>query len=140
MTYDDAGWHDDAMAELDLPCEAAGTHIGMFMAWLTLHDLVDSEFAATGSALRDRSTTPGRYLIDHCARELNSSMLTDAGKEFTAWAYELYYRAYPSIPAVAALESIYHAPDSWETYDTVAVEIDRLYLEWQQQRGDSSEG
>ena len=135
MTYDDAGWHTDSVKDLGLPEEAAGTHISMFMAWLALHDLVSEKSAARARGLRDRSITPDRYLFDSCCGEINAGWLNETGREFTAAAYKHYLAMYEYFPPVAAFDSTYETPASWETYDAIAGEIDGLFHEWRRSRG-----
>ncbi|MEV0295304.1 hypothetical protein [Nocardia sp. NPDC050710] len=130
MTYDDAGWHTDSVVDLGLPLAAAGTHIAMFMAWLVLHDLATEDQSTRGRGLRDRSVTPGQYLSSDCCGEIDPFMLNDTGNAFTKAAYRSYLGAYLGIPVIASLDSSYEAPDSWQTYDAVAEEIDRLFRMW----------
>ncbi|MFB7875151.1 hypothetical protein ACFC06_07845 [Nocardia sp. NPDC056064] len=130
MTYDDASWHSDSVHDLGLDPEAAGTHIAMYMAWLVLHDQATAEMTARAGGLRDRSITPGSFLFDQCAGEIDSSMLTESGAAFTAATYRMYLGAYEYIPGVAAYDPMYSAPDSWEIYDAVAPEITQLHRDW----------
>jgi hypothetical protein len=135
MTYDDAGWHRDSVAELDLPESAAGTHIGMFMVWLVLHGLVTEEQRVSVRGLFDRSITPGEYLFEACCGEINSAMLNETGDAFTKAAYDTYGEAYESLPSDAAYHSSYAVPDSWETYDLISPSIDRLFAQWRSMLG-----
>lgn len=128
MTYDDAEWHYDSVRELDLDVTAASTHIGMFMAWLALHDLTQSD--CNPAELHTRAITPGDYLRRYCVNQIDPSMLTDAGNSFTTAGYEIYLKWYRNVPAVARHGERYGEPDTWETYDEVAGMIDELYAEW----------
>ncbi|MFV8165502.1 hypothetical protein ACNQVK_25980 [Mycobacterium sp. 134] len=128
MTYDDAGWHYDTAIENGLQPAAAGTHIGMFMAWLALHGMAQPDYAP--SELHERTITPGEYLRRHCVAQIDPFMLTDTGNAFTSAAYRPYLRQYRDVPAVARHDSTYETPDTWDTYDEVAVLIDALYAEW----------
>ena len=128
MTYDDAGWHWDSVRELDLDDTAASTHIGMFMTWLALHDLAESDY--NPAELHTRSITPGEYLRQHCVDQIDPSMLTDVGNAFIEAGYGIYLKWYRYVPAVARNGERYGEPDTWETYDEVAQMIDELYAEW----------
>lgn len=127
MTYDDAEWHYDSVLELDLDVTAPSTHIGIFMAWLALNDL--THWGTSPSELRDRAVSPGEYLRQYCANQIDPSMLTDAGNAFAEAAYRTYLRSYRNVPAVARHGKRYGEPDTWETYDEVAAMIDELYAE-----------
>ena len=132
MTIDDAGWHYDTCSEHDLDDSCAATHIGMFFAWLAHHDL-----AAPGridiTALRDRSMTPGAFLLARCGGEISGFMLTPKGLAFSQAAYRAYLGAYRRIPEVAAYPVTYAAPDTWETYEAVAPVISEAYQEYSEQ-------
>lgn len=128
MTYDDASWHYDTAEEHGLEAtHETATHIGMFFAWLADHGMVDAEYADV-QPLVDRTVTPGRFLLNRCAGEINSSMLTARGVAFTEAVYRSYLAAYGRIPEVARYDVIYAAPDSWALYDAVAPMIDEAYL------------
>ncbi|GAD82527.1 hypothetical protein FEK33_19305 [Nocardia asteroides NBRC 15531] len=145
MTYDDCGWHSDTTSELGLDSAAGATHIGMFYAWAVANDLHSPTVPVWGepeprprpelAALRERSKTPGRYLLDHCCGELNVGDLNARGQAFAAAAYRPYLRAYDCVPEVARHETTYHVPDTWETYDAVAALLDEAWAEWQLQGG-----
>ncbi|MFF2087794.1 hypothetical protein ACFVVM_28785 [Nocardia sp. NPDC058176] len=140
MTYDDCSWHSDTTSELGLDGDAAATHIGMFYAWAVANNLHSPTMAIWGepgertrpelAALFNRTKTPGRYLLDHCCGELNLSDLNPRGQAFTAAAYPQYLRAYGYIPEIARHETIYHAPDTWDTYEAVAPLLDEAWAEW----------
>ncbi|BDU05857.1 hypothetical protein GV791_06905 [Nocardia cyriacigeorgica] len=135
MTYDDAEWHCDSVSEFDLPGEAAGTHIGIFMAWLVLHDLASPEYAQRGWVLHARTSTPGEFLFASCCGQIDPGMLTVTGNAFIDDAYRAYLRMYDNIPEVAIHDNMYAAPDTWQLYDAVAQEIDGLFQEWVRYRG-----
>jgi len=128
VTYDDAEWHYDSVGELDLDVSAASTHIGMFMAWLALHDLTRSDCNPT--ELHNRTITPGEYLRRYCVNQIDPSMLTDTGNAFAEAGYRTYLSQYRNVPAVARHGERYGEPDTWETYDEVAQMVDELYAEW----------
>ncbi len=128
MTYDDAEWHYDSVRELDLDVSAASTHIGMFMAWLALHDMTQSD--RNPAELRSRTITPGDYLRQYCVNQIDPFMLTETGNAFAEAGYGIYLTSYRNVPAIARHGQRYGEPDTWETYDEVAQMIDEMYAEW----------
>jgi hypothetical protein len=129
MTYDDASWHYDTALEHGLDSECGATHIGMFFAWLANHGMVDPNFTDV-TALVNRTVTPGRFLLAHCAGEIDPFMLTAAGAAFAEAAYNPYAKFYQDISAVAAYSPSYAAPDGWALYDAVAAAIDEAYRDF----------
>ncbi|MFZ2509540.1 MAG: hypothetical protein WAW85_00390 [Gordonia sp. (in: high G+C Gram-positive bacteria)] len=129
MTYDDAGWHSDTAADLGLGEEASATHIGMFFAWLAVHRQTAPGYTDT-AALLARTITPGAFVIERCDGQIDPSMLTDRGQDFTAAIYEAYMEAYEPIAASLGDGESYAAPDGWGTYDAVAPLIDELHARW----------
>ncbi|CAM3855713.1 DUF7832 domain-containing protein [Tsukamurella ocularis] len=144
MTYDDAGWHSDTIAELDLPEEAASTHIGMFYAWARARGLASGthlEHGVDGAVpdgslhlLDDRSMTPGAYADTHLAGQLDVSAFTAEGQAFTEAAYRAYLEAYDRIPPVTSAENMYAAADTWLLYNAVEPVLDELYAAWRSRR------
>jgi hypothetical protein len=140
MTYDDAEWHSDTIAELDLPEEAASTHIGMYYAWARARGLasgthlehgVDGEVPdGTLHLLDERAMTPGAYAEAHLAGQLDVSAFTPEGQAFTDAAYPTYLDAYDRISAVISSENMYAAPDTWLLYNAVEPVLDELYAQW----------
>jgi hypothetical protein len=126
MTYDDASWHVDTVLEHELDERCAATHIGIFFAWLAQHGMVDPGFCDL-APLTGRAVTPGAFLLQHCAGEIDPFMLTARGSAFADAAYRAYVRTYERIPAVARYDPSYAAPDGWELYDGVAPTIDEAY-------------
>lgn len=144
MTYDDAGWHSDTISELDLPEEAASTHIGMFYAWARARGLASGthlEHGVEGEVpdeslhlLDDRTVTPGAYADIHLAAQLDVSAFTPEGQAFTEAAYGAYLNAYDRIPLVVVAENMYAAEDTWLTYNAVEPVLDELYAAWRARR------
>ncbi|KXO99889.1 hypothetical protein HWD35_13225 [Tsukamurella tyrosinosolvens] len=144
MTYDDAGWHSDTIAELGLPEEAAATHIGMFYAWARARGLasgthlehgVDGEVPDESLPLLDeRTLTPGAYLDEYLDGQLDPSFFTAEGCAFVEAEYDAYLEAYERIPAVTSGENMYAAPDTWLLYNAVEPVLDELYAAWRDRR------
>lgn len=129
MTYDDASWHGDTTADLGLDVGAGATHIGVFYAWLAGHRLTAPGYADT-AALLERTVTPGAFLINRCDGQIDPSMLTDRGQDFTAAVYEAYLEGSEPIAAALGGGEMYAAPDDWGTYDALAPLIDELHARW----------
>ncbi|MGW4633718.1 DUF7832 domain-containing protein [Nocardia sp. NPDC004415] len=140
MTYDDSSWHSDSTSDLGLEQEAAATHIGMFYAWAVANDLHSLTAPVWGepeerprpelAILHNRAKTPGRYCLDHLCGELNVGDLNPRGQAFIQAAYDHYLAAYQNLPEIARHETIYHAPDTWQTYEAVARLLDEIWAEW----------
>ncbi len=140
MTYDDAEWHADTLAELGVPLELANTHIGMFYAWARARDLASGTHLEHGvdgpvpdahlALLDDRVLTPGAYLDRHLCGQLDPSFFTPEGARFAEAAYGTYLDLYDRIPLVGATGVMYEAPDTWLLYNAVEPVLDELYARW----------
>jgi hypothetical protein len=91
-SYDNAGWHYGGTFPSDLPEEAGGTHIGMFLAWMWLHGLesetVRQEMTAELVLLRQRQKTPGDFLMNVLDEKL---VADDFGEEGNAFIQAYYH-------------------------------------------------
>lgn len=135
MKYDDASWHSDGDFPRDLPPEAGGTHIAMFFARALLRGL-GSAFHTTErpeilAALSSRQQTPNRVFMGHCDGKLIADDLSEEGNAFATSYYGADGAYYVDLADVAAAEkSIYHLPDSWETFDGIAPVLDARLTAW----------
>lgn len=131
---DDASWHYGGEFPDDLPDEAGATHIGMFLAWALLAGLGAEEDPIFDDeelrALRERTTTPGRFLISACDEKFVGEELSEEGEEFARGYYEERYTGDYFDLLAEDLESVYHVPDTWETFDRLASLLDRRLAEW----------
>jgi hypothetical protein len=140
MKYDDASWHYEGDFPTDLPREAGATHVGMFLAWALLHgfagELHIQDSPETLDQLRQRAITPGQFLILACDEKFTDEDLSTVGNAF---AESCFAPLNPSAGYVADYEdtlgrsepSLYHVPDTWETYDHLAPVIQKRFEEWQ---------
>lgn len=142
MKYDDASWHYGGQFPKDLKNAAGATHIAMFSAWCLLHGLGGAlhaeDFADDLERLRSRQTTPGEWFINTCDAKFTDEDLNAEGNAFAAFYYAPEQSPYPTDYETAVaqdLDSIYHVPDSWETYDLLAPVIEQRYGEWKQTLG-----
>ena len=142
MKYDDASWHSGGEFPSDLAAEAGATHSGMFLAWALLNglggDLFDEEAPEAGAALKARTSTPGAVFLFYCDGKLTDEEFSDAGNAFARDYFDFEKGAYLGDyerTLAEELPSLYHVPDSWETYDRLRPVIDRRYAEWRSTRG-----
>ncbi|MFW0795113.1 hypothetical protein AAFP30_14975 [Gordonia sp. CPCC 205515] len=137
MHYDDAEWHTDSVIDLGLEQSAAATHIGMFLTWAALHNMIAttlSDHNEVIDAARHRLVTPGVIAEKYFVSQICSFMLNDHGNRFAKDAYRAYLNALERFPVVARCETTYHLPDTWDTYDEMAPYFDELYAVWRVER------
>lgn len=146
--YDDASWHYDAdNFPKDLPSEAGGTHIGMFMAWMILRDRIGDSLRTDSEAgllaVRRRQKTGREFLFEECDEKLLPEDLSDEGNAFARVYYQDgkgmirpdgYLGDYERVLG-ADLPDLYRVEDTWESFDRLAPMIDRRFEEWQKRRG-----
>jgi len=127
--------HDDAAAHHarlpgDLPRKAAATHIGHFFAWATQAGLVSDVHAqAHGEdfAKLERRWFTGRdYVLVALDGRLTDEHLNEDGRAFAAAYYDsgAYQRDYEATLR-AQHPSLYHVPDSWDSYAQITPVLDR---------------
>ena len=138
MKFDDASWHYGGDFPEELPEEAGATHIGMFVAWCLLNGLAGEihtvELKKDFDTLRSRALTPGAWFINVCDSTFTDEDLTDDGIAFTESYYdadEAEYLADYESTLGAGLESLYHIPDTWASYDALAPILAQRFSEWQ---------
>lgn len=94
MAFDKMDWHAVTFPD-SIPYENAGTHIGMYLAWLVNNDLIQDdwreEFADAFERVRSREMT-GRDLLVECLDEaLPEELMVDEALEFTGEYYVTSY-------------------------------------------------
>ena len=137
MKYDDASWHSEGDFPPDLPHEAGATHAGMFLAWALQSGLAGefhlNENPEEMSKLEARSITPGAFFLLSCDGKLTDEDLNDEGNAFARAYFDfnsgMYLKDYEAM-AGGSLPSLYHVPDTWETYDKLRPVLDRRLAEW----------
>lgn len=141
MKYDDASWHYGGDFPADLAPEAGATHIGMFVTWALLAGLAGEIHLDEGSdgisRLESRAVTPGQFFLEACDEKFTDEDLSDDGNAFAKAYYDLSSGAFLADYEETAggdLPSLYHVPDTWETFDRLKPVFDRRYREW---RGDA---
>lgn len=138
LKYDDAWWHYDDRFPDDLSREGASTYIGMFLAWAILNGLGDPiHYPEDKHELEYRLMTPGEFLRELCNEEFTDEDLNDEGNAFTQTYFDIHKGRYLAdyIEIVGDhWPSIYHVPDTWETYDRLQPVLDRRFAGWRAAR------
>jgi hypothetical protein len=136
IEYDLWRWHTEGAFPKDTPPELGYVHIGVFVAWLALHDMLDPDWvskaglAGVVDAMHARREEPCG-LRDATDGRLASDMLTADGQGFAGAYYAPEYgyaRDWRKTFGRAA--DRYAVPDGWETYDHIAPVIDFRYQQW----------
>ena len=140
--YDDADWHYGGSFPADLPPSAGATHIGMFVASCILQGmagrLYDEDFPEELKRLRNRDIAPGAWLIQACDEKFTDEQLNEEGNAF---ALDYYYAEGAKYIAdyeqtlCRGLESAYHVPDTWDTFDKIHKVIQKRLGDWRKQKG-----
>jgi hypothetical protein len=134
MKYEDVSWHNGAEDyPKDLAPEAAATHAGMFLAWATSSGLASSTLAGDAEALRARTVTPGAFFYNQCDGKLTDEDLNDEGNAFAQVYFDpegaQYLNDYDAV-LCHGLQSAYHVPDTWASFDKLKPRLDRRLVEW----------
>ena len=139
MAYDRADF-DYSTEEEPLPKGHAATHIGMFLAWAALHDLINDfhrqKSGALLTKLQRREITGRQFFEATCNGRFAERELNVEGNAFAEHYYsdaagqrQAYFQDYKTVLA-AGLPSFWHVADTWENYDKLAPVIDRRYSAW----------
>jgi hypothetical protein len=136
-TIDRAEWHYRGDFPTDLPPEAGGTHIGMYLAWIIQRDLGSAtlrKYARDSlQLLKARKITGRELLFTELEEKFFATLLTRVGREFTRDYYEsgCYIDDYEEALG-GSFSTLYHVQDSWANYDKLAPVIDTRFTSWQQ--------
>jgi hypothetical protein len=136
LEYDLWSWHTEGAFPKDQPPEQGYVHIGIFVAWLVDHDMLDPGWSAKAgadqavAAIRGRAGSPCA-LRDLTAGRFAGEMLTPEGRGFTGAYYAPEY-GYPRDwrRAFGRRADRYDVADTWATYDWIEPLVDRRYREW----------
>ena len=144
MTIDRMDWHYGGEYPPNLPNENAGTHIGMYLAWIILNNLESAELHEGGEEelekLRKREITGRDFLISNCDEKFWDVDLNSKGLEFTldyyldGENYGQYIVDYLEVFDDDTKEIFYELENTWENYDKIAPIISKRYLEWKKGR------
>ncbi len=137
MAFDKMDWHAVTFPD-SIPYENAGTHIGMYLAWLVNNDMIVQdwydEFEGELGRVKNREMT-GRELLLECFDEtLLEDLMTDEALEFTSDYYDsAYIDDYADALCAEDVDSefaVYLHEDSWDNYDKVEPVINAKYERW----------
>jgi hypothetical protein len=136
-SIDRAEWHYAGDFPRDLPSEAGGTHIGMYLSWIIQRDLGSAtlrKYARDSLALlKARKITGRELLFTELDEKFYPTLLTAVGRDFTRDYYEsgCYIDDYDAALG-ADHPTIYHVVDTWANYDRLAPVIDQRFSSWQE--------
>ncbi len=143
MKYDDASWHHGGDFPADLPQEAGGTHIAMFVVWCWAKGMAGAltrdEFPEILQAVSSRSDSPGAIFARGSDDKFTDEDLNDEGNAFASAYYGVggelrdYVRDYESTLG-RGLPSVYHVSDTWEVFDRLEPVIARRFKAWRGKR------
>ena len=126
-------WHAEGeYYPVGMPREQAATHMGMFLAWAIDNRLASEKHAAENPLVRrlqERSITPGEYFRQMCGEWLQDVDFNQRGEALADALYDEYLYEYGYLFS-SDLDSLYHAPDTWATYEVVHELLDSLFGEW----------
>jgi hypothetical protein len=146
-TFDRADWHSgDLRYPRDLPPEAAGTHIGMFLAWAILRRRISARASSPPTPALggpppgdDRSRLPVRGM----RRQLRAQDLNEEGAAFARVYFQDgrgnirrdgYLADYERVLG-GELADLYRVADTWPNFDLLAKVIDLRFDQWQRRHG-----
>ena len=137
MKYDDASWHYGGDFPDELPQSAAATHSGMFLTWALLAGLAGrlhtDDFPDDLVKLEARAITPGQFLLSVCDQKFTDEDLNEEGNAFAADYFDFQsgqYLADYERALCGDLPTLYHAKDTWESYDRLAPVLDKALRRW----------
>ena len=147
-TFDRADWHSGAANyPRDLPPEAGGTHIGMFLAWAILRRRIapehEVESAETLLAVRRRVKTGRDFLFAECDGKFWGEDLDEEGAAFARVYYQDghgnirtdgYLADYERVLG-GDLPDLYRVADTWPNFDLMAKVMDQRFEQWRKGHG-----
>jgi hypothetical protein len=124
--------------EAELPSEAGGTHIGLFLGWAMLRGLASPALAGHLPALVSRTQTGRDLLFRHCDGKLWETDLTERGNSFAASYYSAgYLQDYLRMFGLQdePFDELAKVPDDLRSQEAVCARLDRRYSEWRMTQG-----
>ena len=127
--------------QTDLPKEAAGTRIGMYVAWLTLRRLGGEGLNDYLDDLRARRISCADFLFDACDGKFSTDDVNEEGLAFTEHYYrEQFDNDYDAVFAGEFSRTGHELDDScsiacsWHNFDRLALTLNRRLLDWRARR------
>jgi hypothetical protein len=142
-TFDRADWYS---GDLRYPRdEAAGTHIGLFLAWAILRCRIAPAHEASDLALavRRRTKTGRDFLFGACGGKLSDEDLNEEGAAFARVYYQDghgnirrdgYLADYERVLG-GELPDLYRVADTWPNFDLLAKVMDWRFEQWRKGHG-----
>jgi hypothetical protein len=137
MKYDDSEFYFLNFEDDSLDNDAAATHIGMYMAWIVLHEMAAqwhlNEDAEALRELKARAMTPGAFALDVIDGQMHDGDLSPFGNRFSQWYFQdHYYTDYADLFDVSLEVNVEFCsvPDTWENFDRLALLLDDRLEEW----------
>jgi hypothetical protein len=137
MAFDRADWHYGGDFPKDLEPENGGTHIGFFLSWIILNDLVGElhrkESIDSLNKLKAREITGRDFLFAECDEKFTDEDVNEIGLNFTKFYYDDEKTAQYLNDLSKTFEnypSIYHVEDTWENYAKISTKIDDAFKKW----------
>lgn len=134
MKYDDAEYFFLNFETDTLENEAGATHIGMFMAWMILHEMVSDwhrdEDADAIAKVKSHEITGAQFVIDWLDCKLLDDDLSDLGNAFAASYYESgYYGDYMEAMGInnETADDFCRVEDTWANYAKIARVLDQRF-------------
>ncbi|MEF9987531.1 MAG: hypothetical protein RR797_00470 [Christensenella sp.] len=140
MAFDKMDWHAVTFPD-SIPYENAGTHIGVYLAWLVNNDLIQEdwqkEFYDEIMRVKNREMTGRDLLIECFDNSLIEDVMVDEALEFTSDYYDsAYIDDYADALAENNVDSefaLYLHEDSWDNYDKVEPIIAAKFEKWREE-------
>jgi hypothetical protein len=132
MKFDDAEYYFLDF-ESDLPNEAGGIPMGMYLAWMAGRQLLSADLAGRLASRQDGEASWADRLFDLCDGKLMSDDFNEAGEAFTRHYYTGYVRDYIACLGIAddSADGLCSVPENPENLAKVGQLLDRRWAEWQ---------
>lgn len=112
--------------------------LGLFSPVLRVSEIHLDEMLEELGLLRARKITPGQFFLQVCDGKLTDDDFNDEGNAFAAAYFDFddgqYLNDYETSLA-DDLQSLYHVPDTWSTFDAMQPIVDRRFAEWKANGG-----
>jgi hypothetical protein len=131
MKFDDAEYYFLDF-ESDLPNEAGGIPMGMYLAWMAGRQLLSAGLAGKLALRQGREESWTERLFDLCDGKLMSDDFNEVGEAFTRHYYTGYARDYIACLGITddSADGVCRVPESPENLAKVSQLLDRRWIEW----------
>jgi hypothetical protein len=136
IVFDKAKWHFEGDYPPNLDKRHAFVHTGLFLGWVIDAGLYSDEFAEDFAKEIHRFKArklSGPEVYRVADGVFADDMLSEEGLAFAQAYFDFdtgkYLKDYEKLLA-AGLPSMYHVPDTWESYHVLKSQIDKRYAAW----------